>query len=213
MGLLQGGQGRAQGVVLRPAAVQLLLDGLPPGLKGLPVAQGIQLPLGHGQAAAQPGELSLRRAQAGRGLGRGQSGAPRPSRRRPPRAGAGCRPGFWPLQLYPGGGQALVQVQRPGEGGGYAEGVRHRGGEGVHQLQQPPAGLPRPGRCARPGPAPPPPAFGRLPPPPHTPPGRRWPGPEYPRAAPPRSVPAALPLRRQIVFSTARRRSAELRPR
>ena len=108
MGLLQGGQGRSQGVVLRPAAVQLLLDGLPPGLKGLPVAQGIQLPLGHGQAAAQPGELSLRRAQAGRGLGRVKAGLhvrPAGDLLGP---GQAVGQGSGPLQLYPGGGQALV---------------------------------------------------------------------------------------------------------
>ena len=163
MGLLQGGQGRSQGVVLRPAAVQLLLDGLPAGSEGPPGRPGYSAPLGHGRGRCAAGRALPPPRSGGPRSRQGQSGAPRPSRRRPP-SGRGRLSArvLAPSSFTRAVDRRSSRFSARERGGGYAEGVRHRGGEGVHQLQQPPAGLPRPGRCARPGPAPPPPAFGRL---------------------------------------------------
>ena len=142
-----------------------LLDGLPPGLKGLPVARGTSAPPGPWPGRCAAGRALPPPRSAGRGLGRVKAGLhvrPAGDLLGP---GQAVGQGSGPLQLYPGGGQALVQVQRPGEGSGSAEGVRHRGGEGVHRAPAASGGSPRPGRCARPGPAPPPPAFWPPPPP------------------------------------------------
>ena len=135
MGLLQGGQGRSQGVVLRPAAVQLL-DGLPPGLKGSRSPRVFSSPWAMACAAAQPGELSLRRAQAGRGLGRAAGLHVRPAGDLLGR-GAGCRPGFWPPPALP---WRVDRRSRPGSAPGRGRRIRRRcpvtvGGEGVHQLR------------------------------------------------------------------------------
>ena len=69
--------------------------------KRLPVI--VQLPLGHGQAAAQPGQLPLRRVQPGRRLGGVESGLPPGVGRHPLRPGPTGGPPPGPLPPPPGG--------------------------------------------------------------------------------------------------------------
>ena len=140
VGLLQALHGQGDGVVLQLPPAQPLLQLLPPGLQGgrvphgpLPAPGLVQLggellQPGLDRRQLPPGLLQSARRGLGRGVGEGL--LPRPL------GGQVVHPPPPLLQPVTGGGQLVLPVQGPGQGGGHPEQVPHLGGEGVHEVHQ-----------------------------------------------------------------------------